>query len=280
MEGNTIFDKILRVDRRWIFLLVAIAVVVPFILPLGLPVTVTSPVQRLYEKMDSLPANSQPLLLSVDYAPATLPELEPMTLALLRHAFENDVNVVVITLHPAGYGLAERALLQAAEEYDRVYGEDYVFLGFQPGISAVILSMGVNIRNAFPEDAYGTALTRLPVMDGVRNYDDIPLVITLAGSAYAESWIYYAHEPYGQMVAAGVTAVMATDYYPYLGADQLEGLLGGMRGAAEYEALIEQPDQGTRGMDSQSIIHMLIILLIVIGNVAYFATRKSEKKTA
>jgi len=277
MDGRRAFDRILKIDRRWIFLLVGVAVVLPFFFPLGLPVVVTSPVQSLYDEVDKLPSSSQPLLMSIDYAPATLPELEPMSLAILRHAFENDVNVAVMTLHPAGYGLAERALLQAAEEYGKVYGEDYVFLGFQPGVSAVILSLGVNIRNVFPEDAYGTSLSQIPMMDGVRNFDDIPLAITLAGWSAAEAWIYYAVEPYGQKVAAGVTAVMATDYYPYLGAGQLVGLLGGMRGAAEYEALVDHPDQGARGMDSQSIIHMLIIALIIVGNIAYFVTGRARK---
>ena len=271
-------EKVLQIDRRWIFLAIAIAVTIPFFLPLGLPVVITPPVQSLYDAVDELEPNATPLLLSIDYAPATLPELEPMAMAILRHCFEKDVNVVVMTLHPAGYGLAERAVLDAAEEYDAVYGEDFVFLGFQPGVSAVILGMGINVRNVFPADAYGAPLDDLPLLQGVRNYDDIPLVISLAGWSAAEAWVYYAHQPYRQTVGAGVTAVMATDFYPYLDAGQLVGLLGGMRGAAEYEGLIERPDQGTRGMDSQSVIHLLIIVLIAIGNAAYFISRR--KKTA
>jgi hypothetical protein len=269
-------EKVLAIDRRWIFLAIGVAVTVPFFLPLGLPVVVTPPVQSLYDSVEDLEPNSNPLLLSIDYAPATLPELEPMSMAILRHCFRNDVNVVVMTLHPAGYGLAESALLAAAEEHGAVYGEDYVFLGFQPGISAVILGMGINIRNVFPSDAYGTPLDQLPLMQGIRNYDDIPLAISLAGWSAAEAWVYYAFQPYRQRVGAGVTAVMATDFYPYLNAGQLVGLLGGMRGAAEYEELIETRDKGSLGMDSQSVIHILIIILIVIGNVAYFFSRRSK----
>ena len=269
-------EKVLKIDRRWIFLAIGIAVTVPFFLPLGLPVVVTPPVQNLYDAVDELEPNSNPLLMAIDYAPATLPELEPMAVAVMRHAMSKDVNVIVMTLHPAGYGLAERAMLQVAEEYGAVYGEDYAFLGFQPGISAVILGLGINIRNVFPDDAYGTPLNELPVMEGIRNYDDIPLLVTTAGWSAAEAWIYYAHQPYGQRVGAGVTAVMATDYYPYLDAGQLVGLLGGMRGGAEYEVLIDHPDQGGRGMDSQSVIHLLIIVLIVIGNTAYFMSRRAK----
>lgn len=270
-------EKVLQIDRRWIFLTIGIAVTIPFFLPLGLPVLVTPPVQTLYDAVEGLEPNSKPLLLSIDYAPATLPELEPMSMAIMRHCFSNDVKVVVMTLHPAGYGLAERAVIAAGEEFGLTYGEDYVFLGFQPGVSAVILGMGINIRNVFPEDAYGTPLDDLPLTENLRNYDDIPLVISLAGWSAAEAWVYYAHQPYRQRVGAGVTAVMATDFYPYLNAGQLEGLLGGMRGAAEYEVLIDTPDQGSRGMDSQSVIHLIIIILIVVGNAAYFVSRRSGK---
>ena len=115
------FDRLLQIDRRWIFLAIAVAVTVPFFLPLGLPIVVTPPVESLYDAVDSLEPNSNPLLLAIDYAPATLPELEPMAVAILRQAFEKNINVIVLTLHPAGYGLAERALLQVAEEYDKVY---------------------------------------------------------------------------------------------------------------------------------------------------------------
>jgi hypothetical protein len=271
------FEKFLRIDRRWIFLAIAIAVVVPFFLPLGLPVVVTPPVQRLYDAVEELELGGPPLLLSIDYTPATSPELEPMSTAILRHVFRQDARVIVMTLHPAGYGMAESAILAAAEEEGAEYGEDFCFLGFQPGTSAVILGLGVNISNVFPEDAYGTPLTEIPMMEGIRNYDDIPLLISLAGWSASEAWVYYAHQPYGQRVGGGVTAVMATDLYPYLDSGQLVGLLGGMRGAAEYEELIGQHGSGVRGMDSQSVIHLIIIILIILGNLAYFMTRRQRK---
>ena len=73
---------------------------------------------------------------------------------------------------------------------------------------------------------------------------------------------------------------MASDAYPYLNAGQLEGLLGGLSGAAEYEKLIGVPGTATIGMDAQSIAHILIILLIALGNIAYFATRGDGQTAA
>ena len=41
---------------------------------------------------------------------------------------------------------------------------------------------------------------------------------------------------------------MATDYYPYLQAGRIFGLMGGLKGAAEYEILAENPGPAVQGM--------------------------------
>jgi hypothetical protein len=61
---------------------------------------------------------------------------------------------------------------------------------------------------------------------------------------------------------------------------QLTGLLAGLKGAAEYEYLINHPGTATSGMDAQSIAHLIIIIFIIIGNVSYWRNRKKEEKEA
>ena len=75
-------------------------------------------------------------------------------------------------------------------------------------------------------------------------------------------------------MVAGVTAVSAPEYYPYLQAGQLQGLLGGMAGAAEYEVLVKYPALATRGMDAQSLAHVFIAFMIILGNIAFIGQRK------
>ena len=76
----------------------------------------------------------------------------------------------------------------------------------------------------------------------------------------------------------GCTAVSAVGYYPFLNSKQIIGLIGGMKGAAEYEKMIEYIGRATAGMDSQSISHVFIIILIVVANISYFATRKKVEQ--
>lgn len=272
-----IFEKFLYVDRRYIFIFVALGVILPLVFPLGLAVTTSPPVENVYKEIQGLPPGT-PVLVSVDYDPSTQPELSPMTVALLRHCFARKLPVIITVLHPGGPGLALEISDRISKEMGAVYGQDYVFLGYKVGASAVILSLGQDFHVSFPADYFNTPLDELPLMKKVKNYNDIGLVVTLSGSTYPDAWVAYARERYGQKLAAGVTAVMAADYYPYLQTGQLVGLIGGLKGAAEYEKLIDRPDDGLKGMDAQTIIHLLVVLMILLGNVAYIFVLRAKKR--
>ncbi|NIT34947.1 MAG: hypothetical protein GTN49_00370 [candidate division Zixibacteria bacterium] len=273
-----IFEKFLYIDRRWIFILVALAVAVPLVFPLGLAVTTSPPVENVYNEIESLKPGT-PVLISVDYDPATQPELGPMTIALLRHCIARKLPVIVTVLVPGGPGLAVDITSKVAEEMGAQRDVDYTLLGYKVGVSAVILSLGQDFRISYPRDYYNTPLDEIPLMKNVKNYNDVGLVVSISGTVIPEYWVAYAHERYGQKVAAGVTAVMAADFYPYLQTGQLVGLVGGLKGAAEYEKLIDRPADGLKGMDAQTIVHLLIVVFIILGNVAYIFMRRAKKRS-
>ena len=279
-----ILEKLTKIDRRVIFILVALAVIIPLVVPLGLPAKPGKYSQKLYDAVDNIPPNNQPLLLVADYGPSTMPELNPMFKAIVRHCFAKKIRVLVMTLYPEGAGLAEDALSEISKEYPVEYGKDYVFLGFKSGFSAVMMAIGQNIRQAFPVDAYGKTLDELPMMAGIRNYADIPLVIDIASSGVLTSWVNYAGTRYHARVGAGCTAVSTADYYPFLQAGQLVGILNGMKGASEYEYLNEKngyskaSKQASKGMDAVSIVHLLLMTFIIMGNVGYLVTRRNQSK--
>ena len=277
-----LLNKFMNMDRRWIYLITAICVIIPFLIPIGLPTYTTPPVKNLYDKIDSTP-EGQIVLLSLDFDAATLPELYPMAVTILNHCFVKDIKVILMSLYMQGIGIAQVCLEDVKREFpDKKEGIDYTFLPFVPGASIVILGIGEDIHKTFPTDYYGTLIDSLPMMRDVRNFDQISVAISLSGSAISRTWITYANQRYGANVAAGVTAVMAAENYPYLQTKQLTGMLGGLKGAAEYENLVEKNLKlETRkaaciGMDAQSAVHIMMIVFILLGNVAYFAARKRK----
>jgi len=270
-------DRVLRLDRRIIFILVGLGTALPLLVPVNLPITVTPRVETAYQTIDALPAGST-VMFSLDYEPDVAAELLPMTVAVMRHAFRRNLHVVALTLYPAGPGLVEPAIRVAAEAEHKVRNRDYAFLGYKSGFQTVMIGMGESIRSQFPVDFYGTPLDSIPVMRGVRNYGEIALLVNLTASSAADYWIQFAVGRYRKPMVLGATAVMATDYYPYLSSRQLLGLIGGMKGAAEYEKRMDIFGDARRGMDAQSLVHVIVTVLVILGNVALFASRRGQSE--
>lgn len=269
---NDFARRMLSLDRRLIFLLIAVVTLLPLLYPLGLPIRVSPEVRAVYNYIENLPEGSV-LLLSLDFDPASKPELYPMALAIMRHAFRENLRVIGMTMWITGTSLAESVFAQVAPEYGKERGKDYVFLGWGPGGANVIISMGQNLHAAFPTDYYGVKTSELPALNNVRTLRDVQYTISLsAGSPGVESWYVFGKEKYGFELGGGCTAVSAPGLYPLIDTGQINGLLGGLRGAAEYETLVDIKGKATAGMDAQSATHFLIIILIVVCNFFYFLT--------
>ncbi|MCK4303299.1 MAG: hypothetical protein KAY24_03590 [Candidatus Eisenbacteria sp.] len=271
-------EMLMNMDRRFIFVVIAIAVAAPLIFPLNLPVRSSREAEAYFNEMEKLQPGDE-IIFSFDYEPDTMAELDPMSVATLRHAFRKDVRVLAQTTYAGGVGIAERILRQVAQEYDKVYGEDYVFFGYNPDYSATILRMGESIRSNYPTDHYHAPTDGIPLMKGVDCYDDIELLVTVTASALAEYWIIWAGGKYKQRIIAGNTAIQAVLIYPYYQAGQLAGFLGGLKGAAEYEKLIGVSGAGLLGMDAQSVAHLAIVCFIILGNIGFLIQKSRTKQT-
>lgn len=272
-----IIERFEKVDRRIIFLLILLAVIVPLLIPIGFKIKVSEPVQLFYDAVDALPSGSM-VLISCEYDPSTMPELYPMNQALARHCFKKDVKIVGMGLWPQGIPLNQASMEEAALEYGKEYGVDYINLGYKAGGIVVISAAAENIPRTFPLDYAGRPIEAFEIMQGVRNFDRFDLIVSLsAGDPGVRHWVMIAQGRYGKAVIGGVTAVSAPSFYPYLNAGQLLGLIGGMKGAAEYETLLGAVGTASQGMDAQSIAHGVIILFIVIANVFYLMGKRRKK---
>jgi len=241
------------------------------------PVELTPEAVQLYEAIDNLP-DSSVVMLTFDYYPSAMAETRPMSIAALRHMFSKDMKVVTVSNIPlGGPTIAEDVTRSIAKEYGKEYGVDYVNLGYRANYVAVMHGLATSIESIFKADFTGTPLKDLPLMQDVKNYNDIEFIFVVADNATIDYWISIVNAQYNIPVGGGVTAVVAPKMYAFVEAKQLTGLLGGMKGAAEYERLVKISGSATRGMASQSLVHFLIIFFVIIGNVAYFVTRKHEK---
>lgn len=271
-------ERMLQIDRRIIFLLIGLCTLLPLLYPVGLPIRVSPEVRAIYDYIETLPEGSV-FLLSMDFDPASKPELYPQATALLKHAFKKKLRVIGMTLWVSGTGMADQVITDVAKGMGKQNGTDYAFLGWSPGSGSLIITMGQDLYKAFPSDYSNRPTNELTVLKGVRSLRDVQYMVSLAaGNPGVEAWYVFGKDKYNFEMGGGCTGVIAPGLYPFLRSGQINGLIGGLRGAAEYEVLINQKGRAVAGMDAQSATHLAIIVLVLLCNVFYLSTRVLPKQ--
>ncbi len=286
------YEFLKNLDRRWIFLLMGLAVGLPILLQVQFPETSTDLADAVFNEIEKLEEGDK-VLLAFDFDPASEGELGPMATAFVRHCCEKKVKMYFLALWPVGPQMIDDTIEKVikADFPNLVYGEDYVNLGFKSGQEGVIKVIVTDLRGLYTTDDPGTNIDQIPMCRDVENVQSMDLVVNVsAGYPGTKEWIQYAATPYPDQIriVAGCTGVQAPLLYPYI-PEQLPGLLGAIKGAAEYEKLVmkeyggDDPDpkylEGKRRMGPQLIAHVLMIVLIVVGNLVYFAERSREGHT-
>ncbi len=285
-----IFILLGSLDRRIIFLIVGLSVLIPLLKPewIDLPIRPTPESQIVFDENNKLNEGDK-ILLSFEYSPSTKPEIHPMAIAILKHLYAKNIQVYGFALWPDGNFMSTEAFSEVSDDYDKKYGVDYVNLGYKPGQEAVIKGISSDIRTLYTADLQGTSINDIPMMKDVVNIEDFDFVFSLsAGYPGSKEWVQYACDPNNIPLSTGCTSIQVTDIMPYVENDQIRGILAGMPGAAEYESLVEaelqkmeiavKPGEASGMMAAQSIAHVVIVLFIIFGNISYFITRKKNRK--
>jgi hypothetical protein len=281
-------------DRRWIFLLLLWAVLVPlyFIGVTGktFPEVPSALAAATFEEIERL-TPGDPILLAFDYDPASEGELGPMATAFVRHAAEKQLKMYFLALWPIGPQMIDSTIAKVitADFPALVYGRDYVNLGFKSGNEGVIKVVVTNLRELYTTDSRGTGIQEIPMMAGITNIQQMKLIVNVsAGYPGTKEWVQYAATPFPALrLVAGATGVQAPLLYPYV-PRQLPGLLGAIKGAAEYEKLVMDAYGGPnpapkylealRRMGPQLVAHLLIIALIVVANVVFVIDSREKRR--
>lgn len=271
-----------EVDRRIIFLFMFVAVATPIIFPFTFEERLSPTVKSAFEMIESLPPNSR-VLISYDYDPAGAPELQPHANSFVRHVFAKGHRIVFMGLWPQGQSLlnitVQRVLIP--EFPDKKPGVDYAILGYKAGNEGVLNVILTNLRKMFPTDVNSVPLSQIPIFDGIESVRDFDLAIPIgSGQPGVKEWVLFIGDPGRVPIVGGAAAVSTPQLFPYY-PKQLKGLLGGVKGGAEYESELKRryPQFGAvetpamKMMGPQTLAHLVIMAFIILGNVAYFRQR-------
>jgi hypothetical protein len=202
-----------------------------------------------------------------------IPETGPGVRALLQHVLNKPFKVIIVTFVPEGTANWDVYFEPWLRKGDNVYGEDYVFLGFVAGTETGMRAFSQNMRSVINTDYYGTPIDDLPIMEGINHANQADVVIT-GGAFYCEEVVMQvqpiANTPIIiQCSAGGATGGMG--FYPQTAI----GILTGIRGGAEYEALVGRLGLATSTLDGIQVGMITMLIFIVLGNIIYLGTKKN-----
>lgn len=283
------YELLKNLDRRWVFLLMAIAVSVPILLQLSFPEKVSPLTADAYAQLEKIQPGDK-VLLSFDFDPSSAGELTPMATAFTYHAAKRGAKLYFMALWPVGPQMVEETIAKVIKNDfpEMKYGVDYLNLGYKSGNEGVIKVIVTDLKKLYTTDHFGTGIGTIPMMEGVSSVQDMNLIVNVsAGYVGAKEWVQYAKTAFPDKIelVAGCTGVQAPPLLPYI-PNQLPGLVAAIKGAAEYEKLLvdeygleDQPryKEGLRRMGSQLVAHVLMIALIVTGNVIFFIGRREAR---
>ncbi len=271
-------DRLMNLDVKVLWIVLVIALLIPMINPIGLPLPTKQETMDAFQFAESLPSGSW-VIMSIDISPMGEPENWPCALAMYRHYMKKNFKIILVNVVPEGTMYAEKLWQGYSEEYGYEYGKDVVQLPFRAGNEGAISAMGADFRGLYLTDQYGTPLDKLPIFEGFKGVQDVALLVAYGSTIHPLYYVQQMNAKYGVPTILGVVAVDGPKFMPYYKSGQLKGLLSGVAGAAEYELLNKTPGPAASQMDALALGHIMFIVTITLSNVIFWISnsRKTQK---
>jgi len=276
MAGKSIIDVLENIPREVIYTIILIAMIIPLLRPLGLPVPVSEPIKKWYDAIESLPPGSLVLISHCNLG--AYPAFDSMQVATLHHLFSRPVKLVFFSIDATGLVVYDTLLSKVdPKAYGKVYGVDYFHIGYIPGGETAMKALAEDFKAAVPSDYKGTPIDQIPMAKDIKDIRDFTMIIcfTSAGETsigWIRQWIVVRPEI---KYLCCVLDMMLPTMRPYYEAGQVAALTGSAPGG-EYEFLIGKPGSGIKKADAFTGAQLILLVFIIIGNIASIAKRMGK----
>jgi len=281
--NTTFWDRLQTIDRRIIYAILLVIILIPLFFPITLPTYPSKQSLDFYGTIEKIARDTPGKIVIVDgaWSPSTRGENQWQTQAIITHLMMRHLHFAILSFDTQNNTITQTQVVEPlAKQYGYVYGRDYVNWGFRPlsAFPSVAKGLVTDIPGAIKKDYKGTPITQFAVMKGIKTRGDVGALVEITPSTTAEGWLGLFEQNNNPPFLFAPTAVMAPTYYPYLDTGQMAGMLTGIKGAGDYEGLLHTHSFGSRAAGALSLVYALIILLIILGNVGYYATRAAQRR--
>jgi len=273
LEKKSFIETLSKLDRRIIYWALLFAMLIPYLYPFALPMSINRYTRNFYDKVDGLTSEDN-IIISLDSGFALIAEMGGGLVALPKQLVKSNVKVVGVATSPQGPLVFEEYVQPILEKAGYIYGIDFVNLGYAAGRETMMSGIAEDIKNIYTMDYYGTAIENIQMMEQITGATDFAAIVPWGdqGAYWSRQW----KAKHGVDVISIETAGNYQAILPLLNSGDIFGALNGPRGCAEYEVLLNAPGMSNRSLTSMSMGHVIVILVIIIGNITYFLMKSKQ----
>ncbi|MCC6686671.1 MAG: hypothetical protein IT205_06755 [Fimbriimonadaceae bacterium] len=248
-------EKLLNINRYLMYLLLALAVSIPFFLPSSctiIPTLTKTSTQDLYINLMQLPEGST-VLIESDWTVSTRGESAGQFEAFLKIARFRNLKFVLLS---GGDAQAPQVALNSIARLNSQFKaaglpelkpwDDYVALGLFTDPASMWQSVTTNFRQAFasktafdPAAGQQRSVYESPVLKNIKTSKDLGMVVIVTASASLDIMVQRMSGK-GTKIGQMVTGVMAPESLIYYNSGQVAGQSGGLRGVVEMETMMSR----------------------------------------
>jgi hypothetical protein len=280
-----------NIDRRIYYAGVFILVSALLLYPVGMPLKISPEVRETWQMIDDLQPGDF-VIVNFCLSASGYAQLEGACNSMIAHIFEKPgVTVMFMMVSDQAPIMLEEIItnngdLMPGEStfpwYDirgKVYGEDYVNMGFYPGISNFIAALSMNFRDSLGStDWYGVDVADWFDSHDIQTAEDVDLVVSFDSDDGAGDFMRYFYLEYGTPVIQSMIGVMVAGSKVQYNAGNYAGIVPSIRGAAEYQFLQSYPGMALTQMDAFSVVQFYLMALMVVGNLGYHLYGKKQQE--
>lgn len=288
-KGFNIFKSMATVERRWVYLVIFLVVLYPVFRPIGMPISVSPSTQTYYNWLTKVTSNDV-VFFAFETGFESYMELKGGTLATVRMIIEKEAKMFVAFATADGLAVFQMimgdpdrnipgVLTPEMQAHSYKYWEDYIILGYVLVNEPSTLSMAQNFHGFIYNDFAGKPI-KGSFLDRIQTPKDIALIIDFSPGMQTTAIIRHWVMSYGTPMIEGAIGVNIPSLAIYLETGLLKAILQSTRGGAELEFLTGHPGPGLTAMDSFTLVHYLLIAIIIMGNIGFFAWERKAHQRA
>lgn len=281
-EKKNIWYRLLNVDRRYI-ILITIVVFIPLLFPLKIPFTLSDWGVMYYNAIEAVPNGSLVLSTNGGLGIEALDILWSHTV-LMDHLLRKNCKIVEANPYGVNSALAcdylWKNLIDKKLLVKVTYGVDYVILPYVAGEVVSWAAIAKDIRSSCGgKDYYGTSLDALPIMKNVNSAADFQF-LTETGSHETlniRPVVFQIQTPYNLPLVVISQGISHATTASFIATGQIKGAVEGLNDYATYELLTGYPGINLMQLDVVSAHHLLVVMLIIIGNIFFVLSERGAK---